>query len=292
MLLLLIWKEAVFKMRKMKRGIIISIVAVFVVSVVLFVLQQRELAVKYSEAVSYAEKGDYERAYELMNAMGTYRDSEELLQQYQNEINYQKATSYYAEGKYDEAIELFGQLALEGKGYKDSIDLQNEVEYKKAVVLEGEGNLTEALAVFNSLPRSYADVSERIEEIGYATKFIDKWYCKEHSIDLIIKGRISEENVTYLDVEIKDRNGFLLGDETNKLKGKNIVLSEDRFTWDMFGDGVKYAVQLRDNKIRFSKQPVTEESNIVTFVRKLQNNVNEVDGDINADVNRSVDAGV
>lgn len=279
-------------MKKMKRGLIISILCVLAVSAILFIFQQRELAAKYNEAVSYAEKGDYEKAFELMDKMGIYRDSEDKLQEYENELNYQAAKEHYAAGEYDEAINLFGLLSLEGKGYKDSIELQNEVGYKKALKLENNGKLTEALAVFNSLPRSYSDVSERIEEIGYAIKFIDKWYCKEHSIDLIIKGRISEDNVTYLDVEIKDRNGFLLGDETNKLKGKDIVLNEDRFVWDMFGNGVKYAVQLQDNKIKFSKQPVTEESNIVTFVRKLNSGTNAVDGDINSAINRDVDAGI
>ena len=279
-------------MKKMKRGLIISILCVLAVSAILFIFQQRELAAKYNEAVSYAEKGDYEKAFELMDKMGIYRDSEDKLQEYENELNYQAAKEHYAAGEYDEAINLFGLLSLEGKGYKDSIELQNEVGYKKALKLENNGKLTEALAVFNSLPRSYSDVSERIEEIGYAIKFIDKWYCKEHSIDLIIKGRISEDNVTYLDVEIKDRNGFLLGDETNKLKGKDIVLNEDRFVWDMFGNGVKYAVQLQDNKIKFSKQPVTEESNVVTFVRKLNSGTNAVDGDINSAINRDVDAGI
>ena len=279
-------------MKKMKRGLIISILCVLAVSAILFIFQQRELAAKYNEAVSYAEKGDYEKAFELMDKMGIYRDSEDKLQEYENELNYQAAKEHYAAGEYDEAINLFGLLSLEGKGYKDSIELQNEVGYKKALELENNGKLTEALAVFNSLPRSYSDVSERIEEIGYAVKFIDKWYCKEHSIDLVIKGRISEDNVTYLDVEIKDRNGFLLGDETNKLKGKDIVLNEDRFVWDMFGNGVKYAVQLQDNKIKFSKQPVTEESNIVTFVRKLNSGTNAVDGDINSAINRDVDAGI
>ena len=279
-------------MKKMKRGLTISILCVLAVSAILFIFQQRELAAKYNEAVSYAEKGDYEKAFELMDKMGVYRDSEDKLQEYENELNYQAAKEHYAAGEYDEAINLFGLLSLEGKGYKDSIELQNEVGYKKALELEKNGKLTEALAVFNSLPRSYSDVSERIEEIGYAVKFIDKWYCKEHSIDLIIKGRISEDNVTYLDVEIKDRNGFLLGDETNKLKGKDIVLNEDRFVWDMFGNGVKYAVQLQDNKIKFSKQPVTEESNVVTFVRKLNSGTNAVDGDINSAINRDVDAGI
>lgn len=279
-------------MKKMKRGLTISILCVLAVSAILFIFQQRELAAKYNEAVSYAEKGDYEKAFELMDKMGVYRDSEDKLQEYENELNYQAAKEHYAAGEYDEAINLFGLLSLEGKGYKDSIELQNEVGYKKALELENNGKLTEALAVFNSLPRSYSDVSERIEEIGYAVKFIDKWYCKEHSIDLVIKGRISEDNVTYLDVEIKDRNGFLLGDETNKLKGKDIVLNEDRFVWDMFGNGVKYAVQLQDNKIKFSKQPVTEESNIVTFVRKLNSGTNAVDGDINSAINRDVDAGI
>lgn len=279
-------------MKKMKRGLTISILCVLAVSAILFIFQQRELVAKYNEAVSYAEKGDYEKAFELMDKMGVYRDSEDKLQEYENELNYQAAKEHYAAGEYDEAINLFGLLSLEGKGYKDSIELQNEVGYKKALELENNGKLTEALAVFNSLPRSYSDVSERIEEIGYAVKFIDKWYCKEHSIDLVIKGRISEDNVTYLDVEIKDRNGFLLGDETNKLKGKDIVLNEDRFVWDMFGNGVKYAVQLQDNKIKFSKQPVTEESNIVTFVRKLNSGTNAVDGDINSAINRDVDAGI
>lgn len=278
--------------KKIKRAITISLIAVFAASTVLFVLQQRELSAKYNEAVSYAEAGDYAKAHELMNKMGIYRDSEELLETYENEINYEAAKEKYAEGSYDEALELLTPLVSGGEGYKDSLDLQNEIEYYKGVELAKSGSFAEATAVFNSLPRTYVDVQERIEELNYASKIIDKWYCKEHSIDLIIKGYISEDNVTYLETEIKDRNGFLLGDEANTLKGKNIVLNEDRFTWDLFGDGTKYAVQLEDNKIKFIKQPVTEESNIVTFVRKLQSSANEIDGDINSAINRSVDAGL
>ena len=106
-------------MKKMKRGLTISILCVLAVSAILFIFQQHELAAKYNEAVSYAEKGDYEKAFELMDKMGIYRDSEDKLQEYENELNYQAAKEHYAAGEYDEAINLFGLLSLEGKGYKD-----------------------------------------------------------------------------------------------------------------------------------------------------------------------------
>ncbi|MBP3360138.1 MAG: hypothetical protein J6N52_04740 [Clostridia bacterium] len=278
-------------MARKKIILIISVFVVFVISMILFVLQQKELSVKYNEALAYAEKGDYENALDVISQIGEYQDSEELFTEYSNEIKYKKVKEYIEENDYDSALPLLTELNSIGQGFKDSLDLQYQVEYKYAVNLEMNGKLEDAFIAFRNLPTAYMDVADRLNEITYARKFIDKWYCKEHQIDMEIKGYISEDNVTHLNVEIRDRNGFLLGDETNKLYGNDLILMEDRFVWDMFDNGVRYAVLLEDDKLKFAKQPVKDDDFIVSFVRKL-NSYNEVDGNINSAVDADVDAGV
>lgn len=278
-------------MAKIKKILVISVFVVFVISMGILFLQQKELSVKYNKALAYAEKGDYDNASEVISQIGEYKDSEDLLTEYTNEINYKKIKGYMDDGDYDSALPLLVEMNSVGQGFKDSLELQYQVEYKRALTLEMNGQLEEAFLAFRNLPTSYMDVADRLEELGYARKFIDKWYCKEHQIDLEIKGYISAENVTYLNVEMRDRNGFLLGDETNKLYGKDLVLMEDRFVWDMFENGVKYAVLLDDRKLKFAKQPVKDNDYIVSFVRKLEN-YNEIDGNINSAVDANVDAGV
>jgi len=278
-------------MLKIKKMIVFSVFVVFILSTVLFVVQQKELAGKYSEATAYAEKGDYQSALDVISIIGEYKDSDELLTLYENEINYAKAVDYIEKGNFDEALPLLTLLNSQAEGFKDSIDLQYSAEYTNAMKLASEGKIEEAFVAYRNLPTSYSDVQERLEEINYARKFIDDWYCKEHKIDMEIRGYITEDNTTYLNVKIKDRNGFLLGDETNNLYGNDIVLMEDRFVWDMFENGTKYAVVLEDRKIKFSKQPVTEDDFIVSFVRKLED-YNEVDGNINAAVDMNVDSGL
>lgn len=83
----------------------------------------------------------------------------------------------------------------------------------------------------------------------------------------------------------------MLGTENNKLTGENIILDEDRFVWNMFGDDVRYVGQMTDNELNVSKLGEVEDVNIVNFVRKFES-YNEVDGDLNSSVNRDVDAGV
>lgn len=278
-------------MKKVKKCFIISIFVVFVLSTVLFIVQHKELSRKYDEAVAYAEKGDFQEAYDEISLIGEYKDSDELLKQYENEINYAKVLEYIEKDKFADALPILNLLNSQDGGFKDSIELQYSTEYTNAMMLAAEGKIEEAFVAYRNLPSTYSDVQERLEEINYARKFIDDWYCKEHKIDMEIKGRIAEDNTTYLNVKIKDRNGFLLGDESNNLYGNDIVLMEDRFIWDMFENGTKYAVILEDRKIKFSKQPITEDDYIVSFVRKLEN-YNEVDGNINSAIDMNVDAGV
>ena len=122
---------------------------------------------------------------------------------------------------------------------------------------------------------------------------VGKWYCKEYQIDMTITGFVDDDNSSHLSVEIKDRNGFLLGNEKNVLKGEDLILDEDRFIWDMFDDGVKFRVLLKDSKIQFSKlddSAEDEEAVIVSFVRKL--NSSAIDNEVSKNVDQSVKANV
>lgn len=276
---------------KLKKIIIISTCIVFLASLFIFLKQHKELSYKYGKAVEYAENGDYVTARNIIGNIGEYKDSSELLQSYTDEIDYQLALNHIDNSEYDAALAVFERLNAENRGYKDSIDLQYQVEYKRAVKRASEGDLNGAYEAFKRLPISYGDVIDRLNELTHAIKFADKWYCKEHKIDLVIKAKISEDNVTYLETEIRDRNGFLLGDESNKLNGSDIILMEDRFTWNILGDETKFAIIMENNKLKVAKQPVKDNNYIVTFTRKLDA-YNSVDGDIDAAVKQNINAGV
>lgn len=276
---------------KLKKIIIISTCIMFFVSLFIFLKQHKELSYKYGKAVEYAESGDYVSARNIIGNIGEYKDSSELLQSYTDEIDYQLANRLIEEEEYERALGVFERLNAENRGYKDSIDLQYQVEYMRAVKRAAEGDLNGAYEAFKRLPISYSDVIDRLNELSHAIKFADKWYCKEHKIDLIIKAKVSEDNVTYLETEIRDREGFLIGNENNKLFGSDIVLNEDRFVWNILGDETKFAIIMENNKLKVAKQPVKDNNYIVTFTRKLDA-YNSVDGDIDAAVKQNINAGV
>ena len=276
---------------KLRNFIVISTCIVFVISVFIYINQHKELSAKYNEALKYADKGDYIKAREIMSGIGEYKNTDELIADYTNEIEYQAAQEYILNEDYDSALVLLERINAATRGYKQSIDMQNEVEYKRAIKLASEGKLHEAYEAFKSMPVTYSDVVERRTEVSYAIEFADKWYCKEHQIDLEITGRVTEDNVVLLDVEMRDRNGFLLDAETNKLTGTDLQLMEDRFIWNLLGDDTKYAIIMENNKLKVAKHPITNSNYIVTFSRKLEG-YNSVDGDIDADVKMDINKGV
>ena len=277
--------------KKLKLTLIISTAVVFILSLVIYVNQHNELKVKYDEAIALAEEGNYEEARYKISLIGEYKDSEKLLEEYTNEIEYQMAFDFIDEKKYDDALAILERLNSQSSGYKDSGDLQDSVEYARAMYLAQNGELTAAYEGYKRLPTSYLDVTERIAELSRAITFVDKWFCKEHTIDLELTASVSPENITYLRAEMKDRNGFLLGTDDNKLIGEGLVLMDDRFVWNLLGDGTRFAIILEDNKLKVAKQPVVDNDYIVTFVRKLST-YNPIDGDINAAINRDIDGGL
>lgn len=276
---------------KLKRVVIISTVIMFVISSLIYINQHIELAARYKEAVAYADGGDFVSAREVMSNIGEYKNSDELIEAYTNEIDYQNSIKYMEEGDYDTAQALLQRLNAATRGYKDSVEMQNKVEYVRAKSLASAGKLNEAYEGFKSMPISYLDVANRIEELGNALKFTDKWYCKEHQIDLVLSAKVTDDNIVYIDAEMRDRNGFLLGDETNKLNGYDLLLMGDRFTWNILGNDIKFVVVMEDNRLKIAKHPVATNDYIVTFARKLES-YNKVDGDIDAAVKRKVDSGI
>ena len=276
---------------KLKRIVIISTIIMFVISSFIYINQHKELSAKYNEAIAYAEAGDYISAKAVMSNIGEYKDSDVLIDAYNNEIDYQNAVKFMEEGDYDTAQALLQRINAATRGYKDSVEMQNQVEYTRAKTLAAEGKLNEAYEGFKSMPISYMDVSDRIQGLSNAIKFTDKWYCREHQIDLVLSAKVTEDNMIYIDAEMRDRNGFLLGDESNKLNGYDLPLMEDRFTWNLLGNDIKFVIVMENNKLKIARHPVATNDYIVTFARKLES-YNKVDGDIDAAVKRKVDSGV
>lgn len=267
-----------------------SLVVVLIFSGVLFGLQQNELESRYNEAIAYAEKGDFETARTLMNRVGEYKDAKVRTSEYNNEAGYVLAKRYYEEGDYEQSKAIFEQLLSTDEDYKDCAYYLDSIEYRIASQEALAGEVSQAYNRLKKLPLSLFDVEEKLDKVSEAKLVIGTWYCREHQIDLVLRGYVSENNKIYINGEIQDRKGFLLGDTTNKLTGEDMVYESGKFVWDLFGDGVKYDVTYENGQINVSKQGGS--SGPVVFARKLEE-YSVVDGDMNASVDAvNIDGGI
>ena len=147
-------------MTGVKRIVTTSISAVAVIACVaaVFLMNRITPAVDYENAVRLMDTGEYARAAEVFEALGDYKDSEEMV----SFCNYRIAGELFSSGKYGEALEAFRLLG----GYEDSGEMVLKCRYKSAEEKLNSGDTEAALAEFEALG-DYEDSAERILEYKY-----------------------------------------------------------------------------------------------------------------------------
>ncbi len=98
---------------------------------------------RYNHAQSAHDLRDFDAAYSEFAALGSYKDSKEML----TEVQYQKAHSLMSFENYDEACAEFEALGE----YKDSERMLIEAKYRKAVLLEYKKEYRQAYKIFKEL---------------------------------------------------------------------------------------------------------------------------------------------
>ena len=111
----------------------------------------------YANAVSLAEKGNYDEAIAEFEKLGDYLDSKDQI----TEAKYQKAQSLYKKKDYAEAIGLFDELG----DYKESKEILKDVRYDYASYLYTEENIDDAVKVLKDLG-DYKDSLEIMDKIN------------------------------------------------------------------------------------------------------------------------------
>ena len=112
-------------------------------------------AIAYHRANELLEDGLFDDAKTAFDALGTYRDSENM----SKESIYQKAKAYQASKQYDDATSTYELVS----GYLDADDLAQEAQYQKAEDLCEQGKYKEAISVWNTI-QTYSDSIERMEK--------------------------------------------------------------------------------------------------------------------------------
>lgn len=101
---------------------------------------------RYREALSARSAGDYDKAVSLLQALGEYRDSPELIR----ETLVQKARSRMAEGAYQEAMELFRALG-------DHEEEEADCLYALGVLAYNDKEIDAALGYVEQLRQRFPD---------------------------------------------------------------------------------------------------------------------------------------
>ena len=138
--------------------------------------------VKYNDAISLMNAGQYEEAIAAFAAMDGYKDSVQKIEDCETSIlnaQYDGAIALLEEGKYEEAIAAFELLS----GYRDSKDriqeskdaienLRLQGQYDAAAALAESGKTAEAAIAFGKLG-DYQDSRERSAECRNAAALWD-----------------------------------------------------------------------------------------------------------------------
>lgn len=151
--------------KALKIAIIAAISTIVLTGLVLLTIKVIIPTVKYNNAVSLMESGQYIEAIHAFRRLDGYKDSDkkieqcELLREEQSDLEdlewrYNKALAYMEQGKYDLAIKNFEKIP----GYKDSeskraecLPLRTEQWYHEAVQLISEGKAAQAAIALGKL---------------------------------------------------------------------------------------------------------------------------------------------
>lgn len=246
---------------------------------VLFALQHTELENKYNTALGYAEAGNYEEAYKLMEAIAEYKDAPEKTTDYMLELRYQEGIRLIGENDWDNALSCFEAIRSE-KDYRDVEYQRNRCIYEQGKKLAYEGDLTNAERKFLLIPTDFEDVAERKQVISDNKKFKGTWKCEANDLDLKTTVYIDYDNTPKIHAEITDHDALLLDEPVtlnSKNNGQDIEIHGDRFTWDIYGAGKSsYSFVYSKEAYTMMKQPVKEGTTKYEFARIADRNYDKL----------------
>lgn len=153
-------EEAAARQKKTKKTLTVvsSVIAAVVIIAVLavFVIIPN---MKYNAAMKLLEAGRYEEAAVEFEALGNYRDAEDISSDSEMYGRYAEAAKLFSEGNYLQAASAFEALGA----FNDAPERAQESKYCYAESLLACGEYLESAAVFEAL-NGYKDSKERVSE--------------------------------------------------------------------------------------------------------------------------------
>lgn len=122
---------------------------------------------KYDKAMSDYNAGNYQAARSSFEALGKYKDSQEMIQA----CDYAQASAWMDDEKYEKAAELFVTLGE----YEDSQDKNKACNYALAKELMADEEYAKAAQLFETLG-DYEDSAEKMQK------------CRTNEIDALLQG--------------------------------------------------------------------------------------------------------
>ncbi len=113
---------------------------------------------RYKDAMSLYEDGDYDEALDAFEAMGDYKDAPDMI----NACNYGKAMDLFDDEKYEKALKAFDKLG----DYKDAKEQMKACSYEIALELLKDQEYEEAAEAFAALG-DYDNAAKKAQECYY-----------------------------------------------------------------------------------------------------------------------------
>ncbi len=161
-------KNAKKKKRKTVIALCITAVLLVALSILFVVILLPQL--RYNKALGHIKNGDYEKAIEIFEDLGDYKDSSDRIFR----TKYDVALRLFSDEKYGEAYIFFDELGE----YHDSLGLKKECLYKDALKLMEKAEWERAKENFNALG-NYKEAGKNIKECNYQLGLIaikgEKW---------------------------------------------------------------------------------------------------------------------
>ena len=153
-------KEKDTQIRKVKLIAIATIIGFVVILGTIIGVSKHSKNVKYENAVSLYEQGDYEEAMETFEKMGDYKDAKSQVESIRNQIQvrentYEQGIAYYNSGAYAEAIQQLQEIS----DYEDTADYLEQASsilYQQAQDAVNNGDYKLAQEKITAIPEGYS----------------------------------------------------------------------------------------------------------------------------------------
>lgn len=116
-------KRQLNQKRKHAKIFLMMVIAIAILSGIAIGIKEITSFIQYKQAIEFYETKQYEKATEIFETLGEYKDSLTVAEKCKKEPKYEKAVQYYKNEEYHKAYKIFKEIAP----YKDSDSYLNEV---------------------------------------------------------------------------------------------------------------------------------------------------------------------